>query len=88
MVQEHAATSLAQAEHDAIGTDLLQFVNDEFDAFLKCGILAYGFPRLRWADGGHDKLIAFNCNLRGIFPACGAWHRPQRTGWHTSSRTS
>jgi hypothetical protein len=43
LVQQHAATFFAQAE-DAAGADLPQFVKDEFDAFLECGILA---PRVR-----------------------------------------
>ncbi len=37
LVQQHAATFIAQAE-DAAGADLPQFVKDEFDAFLECGI--------------------------------------------------
>ena len=41
--------------------DLPQFVKDEFDAFLECGILAHGFLRLRCGDCGHDKLVAFSC---------------------------
>ena len=36
LVQQHAATFIAQAE-DAAGADLPQFVKDEFDAFLECG---------------------------------------------------
>ena len=46
LVQQHAATFFEQAE-DAVGADLPQFVKDEFDAFLECGILAHGFLRLR-----------------------------------------
>ncbi len=42
LVQQHAATFFAQAEA-ATGGDLPQFVKDEFDAFLECGILAHGF---------------------------------------------
>ena len=60
LVQQYAATYLAQAE-DAAGADLPQFVKDEFDAFLVCGILAHGFLRLRCGDCGDDKLVAFSC---------------------------
>ena len=42
LVQQHAATFFAQAE-ETTGADLPQFVKDEFDAFLECGILAHGF---------------------------------------------
>ena len=51
LVQQHAATFIAQAE-DAAGAALPQFVKDEFDAFLVCGILAHGFLRLRCGDCG------------------------------------
>ena len=48
------------------------FVKEEFDAFLECGILAHGFLRLRCADCTHEKLVAFSCKPRGFCPACGA----------------
>jgi DNA-directed RNA polymerase subunit RPC12/RpoP len=70
-VQQHAATFIAQAE-DAAGADLPQFVKDEVDAFLECGILAHGFVRLRCGDCGHDNLVAFSCKRRGVCPSCGA----------------
>lgn len=49
IVQQHAANFFAQAE-GAAGADLPQFVKDEFDAFLECGILAHAFLRLRCGD--------------------------------------
>ena len=72
----------------AAGADLPQFVKDEFDAFLECGILAQGFLRLSCGDCGHDKLVAFSCKRRGFAHRAGpsAWPRPQRTWWTTSSR--
>jgi len=39
---------------------LPEFVKDEFDAFLACGILAHGFLRLRCSECGHEKLVAFS----------------------------
>ena len=78
LVQQHAATFFAQAEA-AAGVDLPQFVKDEFDAFLECGLLAYGFLRLRCGDCGHDKLVAFSCKRRGFCPSCGARRMAQTT---------
>jgi Transposase zinc-binding domain len=66
-VQQHAATFFAQAEAEA-GADMPQFVKDEFDAFLECGILAHGFLRLRRGDCGHDKLVDFSCKRARILP--------------------
>ena len=70
-MQQHAATFFAEAE-TAAGADLPQFVKDEFDAFLECGILAHGLLRLRCGDCGHDKRVAFSCKRRGFCPSCGA----------------
>jgi len=66
-VQQHAATFSAKAE-DAAAADLPQFVEDEFEAFLKCGIPARGFLRVRCGDCGRDKLDAFRCKRRGFCP--------------------
>jgi hypothetical protein len=79
-VQQHAATFFAPAEA-AAGADLPQFVKDEFDAFLECGILAHGFLRLRCGDFGNDKLVAFSCKRRGFCPSCGA-RRMSQTAAH------
>ena len=59
------------AEAEA-GAGLPQFVKDEFDAFLECGILDRGFLRLRCGDCGHDKLVAFSYKRRGFCPSCGS----------------
>ncbi len=80
LVQENAATFFAQVEL-ASGTELAQFVKDEFDAFLECGILAQGFLRLRCGECGHDKLVAFSCKRRGFCPSCGA-RRMAQTAAH------
>jgi hypothetical protein len=45
-VQKHAASFIAHTEA-GLGCELPHFINDEFAAFLKCGILAHGFFRLR-----------------------------------------
>jgi hypothetical protein len=71
MVQQNAQSFFAQTEQ-ALGTSQPQFVKDEFDTFLECGILAHGFLRLRCVDCGHDNLLAFSCKRRGFRPSCGA----------------
>jgi len=80
LVQQHVATFFEQAE-SAVGADLPQFVKDEFDAFLECGILAHGFLRLRCGDCSHDTLVAFSCKRRGFCPSCGA-RRMAQTAAH------
>jgi len=80
LVQQHAETFFAEVAA-ASGASLPSFIKDEFDAFLECGILAHGFLRLRCADCGHDKLVAFSCKRRGFCPSCGA-RRMAQTAAH------
>ena len=71
LVQQHYETFAADLERAATGTGLPQFVKDEFDAYLDCGILACGFMRLRCGGCARDTLVAFSCKRRGICPSCG-----------------
>jgi hypothetical protein len=71
VVQEELETFLAQVEAQT-GSGLPQFVKDEFEAYLQCGILAHGFLRVRCAECAHEKLVAFSCKRRGFCPSCGA----------------
>src|SRR5258705_7107675 len=71
IVQEQLETFLAQAEAKT-GAGLPEFVKDEFEAFLECGILAHGFLRVRCAGCAHEKLVAFSCKRRVFCPSCGA----------------
>ena len=80
VVQEHLETFLAEVEAGGAAS-LPQFVKDEFDAFLECGILAHGFLRVRCAECGHEKLVAFSCKRRGICPSCGARRMAETAAW-------
>ena len=80
LVQEHIETFFAQVETET-GSGLPDFVKDEFDAFLECGILAHGFLRLRCTDCAHEKLVAFSCKRRGFCPSCGG-RRMAQTAAH------
>ena len=81
-----AAIPVWARPEEATGASLPQFVRDEFDAFLECGILAHGFLRLRCADCGHDKLVAFSCKRRGFCPSCGARRMAQSAAHLVDSR--
>jgi len=39
-------------------------------AYLECGILAYGFLRVRCEDCGESRVVAFSCKKRGFCPSC------------------
>ena len=70
-VQTHLVTWLALAgEGDA--DPVPAHVEREFRRYLDCGILARSFARARCGQCGHDLLIAFSCQTRGVCPSCNA----------------
>jgi ribosomal protein S27E len=54
------------------GRPLPDNVEEEFDAYLKCGRMEEGFLRLRCEQCHAEKLVAFSCKKRGFCPSCGA----------------
>ena len=40
--------------------------------YLKCGILDFGFARVRCPQCRHEYLVAFSCKARGFCPSCQA----------------
>ena len=46
------------------------YVEDEFRAYLRCGIMCHGFARARCSGCGHAFLIAFSHKRGGVCPAC------------------
>ena len=44
--------------------ELPGFVENELRAYLKCGILAYGFARFHCDHCGVDRLVCFSCKCR------------------------
>jgi hypothetical protein len=67
-VQAHWLQFLANIE--AEGGELPTFVRDEFEAYLRCGILAHGFLRVRCKACGFSRAVAFACKHRGFCPSC------------------
>ncbi|MEK7874826.1 MAG: transposase, partial [Pseudomonadota bacterium] len=53
------------------GKHLPKHVIEEFEAFLRCGVLAYGFVRLRCEKCHHERIAALSCKKRGICSSCG-----------------
>ena len=71
LVQQNWLTFQRQVEQDT-GRPLPDFVIKEFEEYLRCGILAHGFLRLRCEGCRSESLVAFSCKRRGICPSCGA----------------
>ena len=60
------------ARLEAEGGALPAFVKQEFDDYLKCGLLEHGFLRVKCDACNHEHLLAFSCKRRGFCPSCGA----------------
>ena len=71
LVSGHAQTLLAELR-DAEGRGLPRYVERELDAYLRCGILAHGFTRVRCRRCADELVVAFSCKRRGICPSCTA----------------
>ena len=70
LVERHYAEFVATRE--AAGRPLPRYVQEEFEAYLKCGRFEHGFLRVRCENCRAEKLVAFSCKRRGFCPSCGA----------------
>ena len=68
IVQSTLDTFIADREME--GRPLPEYVIKEFDAFLKCGIPAYGFIRLVCDACKKEQITAFSCKKRSFCPSC------------------
>jgi ribosomal protein S27E len=70
IVERHLATLRNELrEREA---SLPRFVLTEFQEYLRCGRLEYGFVRVKCNGCRHEHLVAFSCKRRGFCPSCGA----------------
>ena len=53
------------------------YVEEEFRAYLECGILCFGFGRALCTGCGQGFVIAFSCKGRGVCPSCNGRHMAQ-----------
>ena len=70
IVEQHLAT--LQDELQRQEAPLPRFVLAEFQAYLRCGRLEFGFLRVKCNGCRHEHLVAFSCKRRGFCPSCGA----------------
>src|SRR5215471_3380994 len=81
VIAEHLETFLASCHDDPEATGLPAYVEREFYAYLRCGILAHGFLRLGCDTCHHELLVPFSCKRRGFCPSC-AGRRMAQTAAH------
>jgi hypothetical protein len=72
LVQAHYPDFLARLE--AEDRSLPAYVREEFDAYLRCGVLDHGFLRVVCEHCHAERLVAFSCKKCGFCPSCGARH--------------
>ena len=70
-VQQNWKTFAAHWQSDSERAALPKYVVKEFEEYLKCGILAHGFLRVKCESCEHEKLVAFSCKKRGFCHSLG-----------------
>jgi len=70
VVQGSLETWLASKWEEDEDRPVPAWVEREFRAFLRCGILALGFARARCGSCGQDFVVAFSCKTRCLCPSC------------------
>ena len=68
VIQKSWETFQTQAEEN--GKSIVLYIKKEFQAYLQCGMLAFGFLRLKCTDCQHEKILAFSSKKRGFCPSC------------------
>jgi len=81
VIADHLETFLASLDADPEATGLPAYVEREFYAYLRCGILAHGFLRLGCDTCPKELLLPFSCKRRGFCPSCAA-RRMAQTAAH------
>lgn len=70
LIEQHYPDLVAHLAEQ--GKVLPGYVQQEFAAYLKCGLLQHGFLRVRCETCRLERLVAFSCKRRGFCPSCGA----------------
>lgn len=83
-VREHLETFLEDM-HARTERGLPRYAERELRGFLRCGVLAHGFARVRCSSCGHELLVGLSCKGRGICPSC-TTRRAHDVASHLSER--
>ncbi len=70
LVEAHYPDFMARIE--AEDRALPEYVREEFEEYLRCGVLEHGFLRVVCEQCHAERLVAFSCKKRGFCPSCGA----------------
>ncbi|PRQ08353.1 transposase zinc-binding domain-containing protein [Enhygromyxa salina] len=67
LIEEHWPTFLERAEQSG---GLPDFIVEEFEAYLRCGMLEHGLAHFACRQCGESLAVAFSCKKRGFCPSC------------------
>ncbi|MFM7204540.1 MAG: transposase zinc-binding domain-containing protein [Myxococcota bacterium] len=83
ILQDHLETFLAEAERgeDSAGGFLRPEVRSTLEKFTECGVLRFGFARIKCPDCGHEELLPLSCRFRGFCPSCHARRLAEWSDW-------
>ncbi|STY67603.1 Putative transposase [Micrococcus luteus] len=70
LVQAHYPDFIVRLE--AEDRSLPEYVREEFETYLRCGVLEHGFLRVVCEQCRAERLVAYSCKKRGFCPSCGA----------------
>jgi hypothetical protein len=72
LLQENLNTFYAEVQEASDGFSLPAYVRSELDAYMRCGLLQFGFSRLACADQdcGFEHIVAYSCKCRGVCGSC------------------
>lgn len=65
---EHLETFLDRSGTEEFG--LPRYVENELRDYVRCGVLAHGFVRVRCKDCGKSMAVGYSCKGRGFCPSC------------------
>jgi hypothetical protein len=66
LVQAHYPDFIARRE--AEDRPLPEYVREEFETYLRCGVLEHGFLRVVCEHCRAERLVAYSCKKRGLLP--------------------
>ena len=67
LIEEHWPTFLERAEQSG---GLPDFIVEEFEAYLRCGMLEHGLAHFACRQCGESLAVAYSCKKRGFCPSC------------------
>ncbi|WP_165704157.1 transposase zinc-binding domain-containing protein [Enhygromyxa salina] len=67
LIEEHWPTFRERAERSG---GLPDFIVEEFEAYLRCGMLEHGLAHFACRQCGESLAVAHSCKKRGFCPTC------------------